>query len=57
MPPTLRWPFRLVKPASTDSLTNLASSSSLAVRNTTFISERESFSTAQVKRREASMVS
>ena len=57
MPPTERWPFRLVKPASTLSLTNLASSSSFPVRNTTFMSEREPGSTAQVKSLELSITS
>ncbi len=57
MPPTERWPFRLVKPAATLSCTNLASSSSLPVRNTTFISEREPGSTAQVKSWEESITS
>ena len=42
MPPTDRWPFRLVKPRSTDSATNLASRSSLPVRKVTFMKERAS---------------
>ena len=57
MPPTERWPFRLVKPAFTDSATNLASISSLGERKVTFMKEREPFSAETVKSLEASSTS
>ena len=40
MPPTLRCPFRLTKPAAVLSLMNLAVNSSLGSTNGTFIRER-----------------
>ena len=57
MPPTERWPLRLVKPSFTDSATNLASISSLGERKVTFMKDREPGSAETVNSLEASSTS